>query len=80
VIAFFAEHPMGLFAVRTRARSIVSRMLLFDQLDAAVARFGVGQRERQPLAVGEEIEAIGSAVIAYPVSCGDLTIPATNVQ
>jgi hypothetical protein len=27
-----------------------------------------------------EIEALGSAVIAYPVSCGDLTIPATNVE
>jgi hypothetical protein len=28
----------------------------------------------------KEIEAIGSAVIGYPVSCGDLTIPATNVE
>jgi hypothetical protein len=28
----------------------------------------------------KEIEAIGSAVIAYPVSCGDLAIPATNVE
>jgi hypothetical protein len=27
-----------------------------------------------------EIEALGSAVVAYPVSCGDLTIPATNVE
>jgi hypothetical protein len=36
VIALFAEHPVGLFAVRTRARSIVSRMLLFGQLDAEV--------------------------------------------
>jgi hypothetical protein len=36
VIALFAEHPVALFAVRTRARSIVSRKLLFDQLDAEV--------------------------------------------
>jgi hypothetical protein len=28
----------------------------------------------------KEIETLGSAVIAYPVSCGDLTIPATNVE
>jgi hypothetical protein len=28
----------------------------------------------------KEIETLGSAVIAYPVSCGDRTIPATNVE
>ncbi len=27
-----------------------------------------------------EIEAFGSAVLAYPVSCGDRTIPATNAE
>jgi hypothetical protein len=33
-----------------------------------------------PVRPPKEFEAIGSAVIAYPVSCGDRTIPVTNVE
>lgn len=33
-----------------------------------------------PAKPSKELEALGSAVLAYPLTCGDRTIPATNVE
>jgi hypothetical protein len=59
------------------------RGYLFDRYDLialearAAANAGTPYDPARP---PKEFDAIGSAVIAYPVSCGDRTIPATNVE
>ena len=59
------------------------RGYLFDRFDLIALQARAAANSGTPLdpaRLPKEIETIGQAVLAYPVSCGDRTIPATNVE
>jgi hypothetical protein len=66
-----------------RLDTSTARGYFFDRfaLIALQARVAAGAgAPLDPEKRSKELEALGSAVLAYPQSCGDRTIPATNVE
>ena len=66
-----------------RLDTSIARGFFFDRyaLIALQARAAAGAgTPLDPAKPSKELEALGSAVLAYPLSCGDRTIPPTNVE
>ena len=83
LVSLAIEHRTKADVTPIRLDTSAPRGYFFDRyaLIALQARAAAGAgAPLDPSKPSREFEALGSAVLAYPVSCGDRTIPPTNVE
>jgi hypothetical protein len=83
LVSLAIEHGTKTDVRPIRLDTSTARGYFFDRyaLIALQARAAAGAgTPLDPAKPSKELEALGSAVLAYPVSCGSRTIPPTNVE